>query len=337
LVSVYIPAGYDIIKIINHLQQEQGTASNIKDARTRRNVIDSLEKAIHHLRLFKKTPPNGLAVFAGNASEVESKIDIKVWSIEPSEKLNIRMYRCDQTFVLDILKDMLEPKETYGLIVLDRNEGNIGLLKGTSVTELTKLTSGVPGKQRKGGQSAPRFSRVREEMTKEFFKRIAEKANQAFLEMKNIKGILIGGPGPTKEDFFRGDYLNNQLKKKVIGLVDLGYTGDFGLNELVDKSEELLAKEEIIKEKNVLNEFFSLLGKDPKKVAYKEDRLKRALERGAVEKLLLSEVLDDKEIEDLTEKAENIGAEVFIISVESREGKQLKILGGLAAILRYAI
>ena len=46
LVSVYIPRGYDINKIIQHLSQESGTATNIKDATTRKNVIDSLEKMI---------------------------------------------------------------------------------------------------------------------------------------------------------------------------------------------------------------------------------------------------------------------------------------------------
>ena len=66
---MYIPAGYDLNKIINHIAQEQGTASNIKDKNTRQNVIDSLERMIRHLRLFGKTPENGLAVFSGNASE----------------------------------------------------------------------------------------------------------------------------------------------------------------------------------------------------------------------------------------------------------------------------
>ncbi|HZX12015.1 MAG TPA: peptide chain release factor 1, partial [Candidatus Nanoarchaeia archaeon] len=80
LVSVYIPAGYDLNKIISHLAQEQGTASNIKDKITRTNVIDSLERMIRHLRLFKQTPLNGLAAFAGNTASQEGKQDIKVWS-----------------------------------------------------------------------------------------------------------------------------------------------------------------------------------------------------------------------------------------------------------------
>src|SRR3990167_6098828 len=90
LVSIYIPAGYDMNKIINHVAQEQGTASNIKDKTTRNNVIDSLEKMIRHLRLFKKTPENGLAVFSGNVAAQEGKTDLKIWSIEPPIPLNFR-------------------------------------------------------------------------------------------------------------------------------------------------------------------------------------------------------------------------------------------------------
>ena len=104
LVSVYIPAGYELVKIIQHLQQEQGTAENIKSKENRKRVIDSLERMIRHLRLFKSTPKNGLAAFAGNVSETESKVDIEIFSIEPPEPINTRLYRCDQTFVLDILK-----------------------------------------------------------------------------------------------------------------------------------------------------------------------------------------------------------------------------------------
>ena len=42
LVSVYVPAGYELTKVYQHLQEEQGTAKNIKDAKTRGNVITSV-------------------------------------------------------------------------------------------------------------------------------------------------------------------------------------------------------------------------------------------------------------------------------------------------------
>ncbi len=842
LVSVYVPAGYDIIKIIQHLQQEQGTASNIKDARTRNNVIDSLEKMVRHLRLYKRTPANGLAVFAGNNSPVDNKVTINVWSIEPPEPLNFRLYRCEQTFMLDPLKQILEHRNVYGLLVLDKREANIGFLNGSAVEEAVSMTSGVPGKTKAGGQcqvfgtiiqdatgdlikiedshnplvlksadldgfelknspitdkwfvkkpeiykiktkfpqltlecskdhalfvaakggivekradklnkgdllvmpekiningkiqklnskkyynsfvinkkgrelilnqrkknklfqkelakklgvtqtaisfieigkrninrellrdlcdvmdinfrkflatctepykysdielptkvdkelaqflgyflgdgsiekdritffeqrkavalaykekydryfsfkssckfresknyhqvrfnsrplvrliqkeffelkktfdsevprkilrskedvvasflkglfdaegyvsnthlgiassnktlvhqvqmlllrfsiissfsecdnrknpyskkpiyklqitekdslelfkkhidftaldkseklgsliknktsrgyvrqiivpgsqvrkviedagyninmfpkvsnffrderfmsksvfkssildcvkdkklysklkrihdhnllpvqidsigiqkkqvdmvdisvknqnfianclvvhnSAPRFARIREEMTKEFFKRIAEAAQKQFLEMKDLKGIIIGGPSPTKEDFFDSGYLNNELKRKVIGLKDLSYTGEFGLHELVDKSADLLKEEEVIEEKVAVTKLLEMLRKDPDKVAYGKKEVKNALAVGAVEKLLLSESLSEEEIEEFQDAADVHGTEAQIISVETREGAQLRDLGGVAAILRYAL
>ncbi len=152
LVSVYLPAGYDLNKAISHLSEEQGTASNIKDSRTRNNVQGSLERAIRTLRLYKRVPPNGLVIFVGNASTDESKIDIRVWTVEPPEPLMQRIYRCDQTFKTDILKEFLEYKEVYGLVVMDRREATIGLLKGPRIELLTDATSGVPGKFKAGGQ-----------------------------------------------------------------------------------------------------------------------------------------------------------------------------------------
>ena len=207
LVTVYIPAGYDINKIINHLKQEQGTATNIKSASTRKNVIDALERMVQHLRLFKQTPENGLTVFSGNVAEREGQTDLEVWSIEPPVPLNTRIYRCDKQFVLDLLRDMLDTKEVYGLVVLDRRDANIALLKGKTIIPLVKTHSQVPGKFKAGGQSAARFARIREGAAKDHYKKVAEYMKNQFLTLKELKGIIVGGPGPTKYDFIDGNYI----------------------------------------------------------------------------------------------------------------------------------
>src|SRR3989304_7529616 len=108
LVTVYVPAGYELTAIINHLSQEQGTASNIKSTSTRKNVQDALERMIQHLRLIQRTPPNGLVAFSGNVSEREGQSDVRVWSIEPPVPINLRLYRCDKTFVIEPLLEMCE-------------------------------------------------------------------------------------------------------------------------------------------------------------------------------------------------------------------------------------
>ncbi|MFH8120459.1 MAG: hypothetical protein QXS37_06660, partial [Candidatus Aenigmatarchaeota archaeon] len=160
LVSVYIPAGYNIIEIINQLVQERATAENIKSKTTRKNVVGALEKIIQHLRLFKQTPPNGLVVFAGNVSPIEGKEEIKLWSIEPPEKLDTKIYWCDQVFVLDPLKEMIKEKDVYGLIVLDAREATIGILKGKKIIVKKRLESTVPSKTVKGGMCLHRSTEI---------------------------------------------------------------------------------------------------------------------------------------------------------------------------------
>src|SRR3989338_11584130 len=75
MVTVYVPAGYNLNKVIEQISGEKSTAMNIKSKSTRNNVIDALEKILAHLRAYKETPKNGLAVFSGNISKVEGADD----------------------------------------------------------------------------------------------------------------------------------------------------------------------------------------------------------------------------------------------------------------------
>lgn len=338
LISVYIPTGYDINAKINQLQQEQGTATNIKSKSTRDNVIASLEKMIQHLRTFKKTPPNGLVVFSGNAAEREGQQDFKVWSIEPPIPLKLNLYRCDKEFVTEALHEMADDKIVFGLVVMDKRQGNIAILKGKTIIPLKDLQSAVPGKHKTGGQSAQRFERLREGAAVEFYKRIAQHMLDEFLESQTeIQGIIVGGPGHTKYDFVEGGYITDQLKRKIIAIKDLSYTGDFGLQELLEKSEDVLAEEEVIKEKLIMRQFFELLATNEKKASYGYDDVLRLTKTGAVDTILVSEDLEEAKLVELEENANQLGTTIEIISTDTREGVQLKDMGRVAALLRYAI
>jgi peptide chain release factor subunit 1 len=336
-VSVYVPAGYDLIKIMQHLQQEQGTASNIKSTSTRNNVIDALERMIQHLRVVGKTPPHGLAVFSGNILAREGKSDVRVWSVEPPIPLKTRSYKCEKLFDLDILRGMMEATEIYGLIVIDARDAAMALLKGKAIVPLVKTHSHVPGKFKAGGQSSVRFQRNREIAVKEHFQKVAEIMKDQFFTMEGLKGILVGGPGPTKYEFVDSAYITADLKKKILAIKDLSYTEEFGLQELVDRSQDVLAEEEIADEKKIMGRFLELLATKQNQVAYGEAEVKRTLELGAVDTLLLSESLDDAKIDEFEGAAKRFGTTVKIISVDTREGAQLRDLGKFGAILRYEI
>ncbi len=338
LISVYVPDGYDINKIIGKLSEERGTAENIKSKATMKNVTAALDKIIGELRLFKKTPDNGLVIFCGNISEKEGQADFLLETLIPPKLISINLYRCSQKFVLEPLEEMLESAEVYGIIIIDRQEGNIAVLKGTRTEMLAKFESMIPGKFRAGGQSAQRFERVIEGMTNDFFKVVAESANKIFHEMPNLKGIIIGGPGPTKQDFLSAGHLLTDLQRKIIGQVDIGYTGESGLEELVGKAQSLLKESALAKEKQLVTRFLENLGKGTGLAIKEVAQIRNALQNGAADVVLISEKFKDEAIiDEFAALAGNTGATVEFISTETMEGQQLKAIGGIAAILRYKL
>jgi peptide chain release factor subunit 1 len=165
-------------------------------------------------------------------------------------------------------------------------------LRGNRIEPIGGVTSTVPGKQRKGGQSSARFQRLREIAINEFYTKIGERASAIFLAEKDFfdrfKGVLIGGPSPTKEEFEAGNYLHHEIQKRIVGLFDVAYTNEDGLSELVDAAKDALKGMEVVKEKTFMDRFLKELVKDNGLAAYGEESVRKNLELGAVDTLLLS-------------------------------------------------
>lgn len=337
LITLYVPPGYDIVKKIQQLQEEAGTASNIKSAATRKNVTGALEKMIVMLRGIGKTPENGLVAFSGNVSEREGEEDWFVDYIIPPLPLNQNLYRCDKKFVTEPLHDVIESEDIYGIVVFDRRDATLAILRGKTFKVIAKTHSEVPGKFKAGGQSAQRFARIREDAIKDHFKKLAEMMKDNYLNMAGLKGIILGGPETTVVDFIGQEYLTGDVKKKILGYKPISYTEEVGIEELLDKAQDLLATAEVSDEKKLMQRFFDLLVKKPRMVDYGFESVKRKLELGAVDVILVSESLEDKKAEELEAIANQYGTDFKIISIDTREGAQLKEMGKVAAILRYEV
>jgi peptide chain release factor subunit 1 len=335
LVSLYIPDNYDINTVKNQLSSELSLSSNIKSRQTRKAVLSSIEKAIAAIKNYNKTPANGLIVFTGDLEQNPNKTNTESFIIENLPMpLSIRMYRTENRFILDPLKDMLDDKNVYALICMDTNNAAIAVVKGSSIKTLAVMDSIVPGKMRAGGQSSARFSRVRVGLLLAWYEEIARKANEVLLPIKELKGIIVGGPSQAKLSFLDEPVFSVFLKKKVIGTVDIGYAGTDGFQEMLDKSEELLAQETIIIERKIIQEFFARLAKDDK-VTYGKNDVIDAINLGAVEKILVVESLDEGLIDEIMQLSKNFNTEVVLVSDQTPEGEQLKMMGGLGAFLRY--
>ena len=293
LISLYVPPGKQISEVVNMLREEYGTASNIKSTTTRKNVQDAIVKVQQRLKLFKEAPENGLVIFCGAVPQNGAGSEkIETYVIIPPEPIHIYLYRCNSRFHTEHLQELLREKETYGIVLIDATAATLATLQGRRLEIVREVTSGVPGKTRAGGQSARRFERLREMRLQEYFRRVGEHVNETFLPIENLKGIIIGGPGPTKYDFEKGDYLNYQLKDKIIDIVDTAYVDEQGVKEVVDKAPEIMRKIRYIEEKQIMQQFLYEIGHDTGMATYGEEEVRKALEAGAVKTLLLSEGLD---------------------------------------------
>ena len=337
LISVYITPGYALSEIVNKLRDEYGQASNIKSATTKKNVQSALEKIMHFLKGANKPPENGMAVFCGNVSESEGKTDIQIYSIVPPMPVPVQFYRCESKFVIEPLEELLDVAGTYGLVVMDGKECTVAVLRGKTIKIIKRLESTAHQKVHKGGQSSARFQRLAEEGIEYYYKRVGE-AMAAFLEQKNFKGVIVGGPGPAKENFLKMKPFNYQLK--IIGMVDTGYTDDYGLRELLEKASEMIAEQESIVEKKLLNEFLAEAAKGGI-VVWGVENVRNALANKRANRLIVTEDLEVMEdgkniVSDLISDGEVQGIEVIFVSEETPEGQQFRgTFSGIGVFLRY--
>ena len=294
LVSLYVPPGRNLADVMNYLRNEYAQSSNIKSRTTRKNVMWAIDSLMGRVRQYREVPKNGIAFFVGSKAVGADKTVPVTFIVEPPEPLNTYLYRCDSTFFLEPLTTMVREPDLWALIVMDRAEVTLGWLKGKRIEPLRNRQSLVPSKHGRGGQSQHRFERLIEHAAHEFYVKIGEMATELFLPKKDVlKGILIGGPGATKEYFFKGGYLHYELQKKVVTpLFDAGYTDESGLKELVEKATQTIHGLELTEEKRLIQRLLvEIRAAENGLAAYGDKDVVRALDAKAVDTLLLSQTL----------------------------------------------
>ena len=290
LVTVYIPPTKQIHDVMQDLRNEYGTAVNIKSKTTKKNVQDALTKAMEQLKLYRKIPETGLVLFAGNIASTQLGVgDMETYVLIPPEPIGIYYYRCEHEFMLKPLFELLRSEDAFGVLVIDSKAATFALLKGKRADIVKDISSGVAGKTRAGGQSARRYERIREMHLNEFFTRVGKHMTEIFLNSPNLKGIIVGGPGPTKEDFLKGNYLHYELKDQILTTVDTGYTGHEGVKEVVERSREFIKNVRFYEERKVVQDFLYNVGQETGLATYGEKEILQALKVSNIKTLLLSE------------------------------------------------
>ncbi len=196
--------------------------------------------------------------------------------------------------------------------VMDREEADIALVRGAGIKNLAHIRCGDP--------------EDREKYHAELLKLLESQ--------QDFSVIVIAGPG------FEAGNLLKYVRKKNPALSSkcihegASHTGITGINEVMKKSgERILRDTRIGRESRLVEEVLSRIKRDGL-VTYGKEEVKKAIEAGAAETLLVSRE-KIKEFENLMETAEKMKSSVRLITADHSAGEQFLHLGGLAALLRF--
>jgi len=295
--------------------------------------------------------------------------------LEPIKPINIFAYRCDSHFLTDPLREMLASEDKYGFIVVDGNGALLALVQGNSQREIMRYHASLPKKHNKGGQSAPRFGRLRDEARHNYLTKVAEFAVKCFIDpetsLLNVVGIVLAGSAEIKDHLNDPKILDPRIQSKILGTVDISYGFKQGLSQAVELAAEILKGVSLITQKKLVQKFFSEISQDTGKFCFGITDTMTALEAGAIETLIIwdkcnlsrfkasnsvtgtEEILfgtddkppvkDDIEIIEsellldwLVDHYKEFGTQLEIIQDSTPEGSQFcQGFGGFGGLLRY--
>lgn len=243
---------------------------------------------------FFPVPPNGLVVYCGTVLTDEGKEKKVNISFEPFKPINTSLYLCDNKFHTEALAELLDSDASFGFIIMDGNGALYGTLSGNTRTILHKFGVDLPKKHGRGGQSALRFARLREEARHNYVRKVAEHAAQHFLTDNkcNVAGLILAGSADFKTELAQSDLFDARLSAKVIRTVDVSYGGENGFNQAIELSAADLANVKFVQEKKLIQKYFDEISLETGKYCFGIDDTFKALDLGAVETLIVWENLE---------------------------------------------
>lgn len=294
MISLIMPPKDQVARVSKMLGDEFGTASNIKSRVTRLSVLSAITSAQQRLKLYNKVPPNGLVLYTGNIMTDDGKEKKVTMDFEPFKPINTSLYLCDNKFHTEALNELLESDNRYGFIIMDGNGSLFGALSGNSREILHKFTVDLPKKHGRGGQSALRFARLRMEKRHNYVRKVAELAVQFFItnDKVNCSGLVLAGSADFKTELSQSDMFDQRLQAAILGVVDVSYGGENGFNQAIELSSEMLSNVKFVQEKKLIGKFFEEISQDTNKYTFGLKDTLMCLDMGAVETLLVWEVLD---------------------------------------------
>jgi len=221
------------------------------------------------------------------------------------------------------------------IVAIESGDASIGIIRDFGVVSIQEVSTHVPGK---GDPNA------REQALKTFFQNILGVIRE---DVKRLDGsLVVVGPGFARGDFV--DYLKvaePAIAQKVVYVGTATSGTPAGVHESLRSGavRNAIQKTRAIEESVLMEEVLARIGSGHK-VSYGLEDVGAAVDLGSVDTLLVSEKLPlqlDQEgrrkLEELMRLVEAGKGKVLMISPRHEAGEKLERLGGVCALLRYAV
>ncbi len=257
---------------------------------------------------------------------IEEGIDIgshHTLNIEPNVKLSvIKQWKNDQLErINDAVKASARPRVV--IVTIEEGEACIGTVRQYGVDEVATIKSS-------SGKESDAAGELFDEV-----------AHQLDWTSREVQAIIIAGPGFIKENFLT--FLKQsypELAKKAV-LEDVSSIGISGFQEVLRRGavDRIAEGTRISNEAKLMERLLKEIAKDGK-VAYGMEDVKRAMDYGAIDELLIAdEVLREErergDIDEFLKGVERAQGRIVVFSTEFEPGRRLHSLGGIAALLRF--
>lgn len=341
MISLIIPPKEQLSKTVKMLTDEYGTATNIKSRVNKLSVLSAIVSAQNKLKTYNKNPPNGLAIYTGTIMLDSNKEKKVTYGISPIKPINTSLYMCDSRFHVESLLSQFEDESKYGFVIVDGHGSLFATLQGNTQTIIQSISTDLPKKHGRGGQSSVRFARLRVEKRLAYVKKVAEIMVGFFISgsTQNVEGVIIGGNADIKNELI--PHIDSRIT--VIDVVDTNYGGKNGLNQAIELSSAKLKDLKFSKEKKILQEFLSYVAIGSNKFCYGLQATMGCLDSGAVETLIVWDNIEfeyenEPFIDWIAVNYKKFGCKLVFVSNSTSEGTQfLEGFGGVGGILRYEV
>ena len=222
------------------------------------------------------------------------------------------------------------------IISMDDEEYCVAVLRQYGIEVKSGERTKLPGK---------REAEKRAKAKQQFFGGALKALREAWAPLRSP--VVILGPGFIKDDF--ADYLKanaRDVAESVIGVKGTNSAGLSGIQEALRSGilTDMLQNMRVADEMKAMEELLGRLGKGKGDVTYGVSEVEKAVNYGAVEKLLvadssLRETTDEnrRALETIMKNVEDARGTIMVISTEHEAGTKLLSLGGIAALLRFPL